>query len=169
MPIYQRTCRRCPHSWETLKRVGRRHDPEPCPLCGGESGLGVVGFSLKVDGPRQTPPRGREAVHRRHGGGASVLNRETGGYRPAITHRTRCIKEGKDRNVAILSSLPEGLSLNCEVCGYQWIYQEATAEYPLVEGVREDYRKGTSFHMNESGMRNPRGDPKNEYEKPERA
>lgn len=82
-------------------------------------------------------PRPKSEFKKRDGGGKAALVHETGNYRPAVTHNTYCPNEKRWRNVAILANAGNGRKwLNCEVCGWQWIYREETAPNPLVPGYK---------------------------------
>lgn len=100
-----------------------------------------------VETPKEKMPnqRAKPKYVQRMGGGVAYKN-EYGNYRPAITHHTRCPKEGRQRNVAVLNDLPGvGLRLNCEACGWQWVHQEATAPDPLIQGIDTRLSPGKKY------------------------
>ena len=140
MPLYQRKCDSCGKTFEVYRSVARR-EPVACE-CGGSSCLlpatfhvGAAPAPVAVGGGSKTS---RPRYQKRAGGGMAF------GGRPMVTHHTRCPK-GHDANVAILGKLPEGLRVNCERCGYQWIYQAKTAAYPLVPGTKSSLRRPLRF------------------------
>lgn len=168
MPLYRRRCDN-DHDFEVLRSVKRMGNPELCPECGETSQHMVAGFSMRVSSTQEaTKPyeqpakRGPQTLHRMAGGKA-VVNKQTGGYRPAITHHTWCPQENHERNVAILGKVNEGQRLNCEYCGYLWIFNKETSNYPLVEGVKESLRRPLRFT---AGVQR---NPESGYQGPERA
>lgn len=96
----------------------------------------------------------------RGGGGKAVRVKETGGWRPALTHNTKCPKCSRMRNVAVTSKVVGAHLVTCEACGYSWLHKAETAEVPLNTGVEEAYRPPRTIHMNSdvplhSGYRAP--------------
>ena len=78
-------------------------------------------------------------------GGGKAAKDEKNLYRPALTHNTRCPKEGKWRNMAVLNDLGFAVRVCCEGCGYTWLHQSATAAYALLKGVKNSYRPGKTY------------------------
>ena len=77
----------------------------------------------------------------RPGGGAAYRVKDTGGWRPAVTHHTRCPNCNKIRNVAVLHEMDSGIfRVNCEWCGYQWLHRVFDAPMPLTRGTSEAFR-----------------------------
>lgn len=151
MPLLDYSC--VEHGpFEALRRAGAVSSA-PCPTCEATSprtytavgGLRIErAYDRQVDG--KLPAAGRKEQDRA-GGGKAVVVKETGGYRPALTHHTQCPKERRFRNVAVLAEMPYGVRLNCEVCGYIWVYHAKTTDIPLVAGVDESLRPGKRFFM----------------------
>ena len=140
-------------TFDAFKRAGRPVETAPCPTCG-EAAV-RAGFTPTV-APRtdlpydrqvhgKIPPIGRKQTAREGGGAAAVT--DTGSYRPALTHHTRCPKEQRFRNVAVLAAFDYGRRVCCEACGYMWIHQPATTDVPLTRGVNESLRPAKRFFM----------------------
>ena len=88
--------------------------------------------------------------------GQKYSRTDSGKWRPMTTHKTVCPSEGLWRNVAILADNgPIGLRLNCEVCGYLWLYKAETAEYPLLEGASGENTRQVFSAAGNSGYTNP--------------
>jgi hypothetical protein len=88
--------------------------------------------------------------------GQKYSRTDSGKWRPMTTHKTVCPSEGLWRNVAILADNgPMGLRLNCEVCGYLWLYKAETAEYPLLEGASGENTRQVFSAAGNSGYTNP--------------
>ncbi len=155
MPLYEYRCEACSTGFEAVRSVRQRDVPASCPHCGepADKVFSGSGLNIKVEvtpdheAPyiRPSSKPGARQVLNRAGGGRAILNRETGGYRPALTHHTRCPDEKRQRNVAVLGKFPYGLRLNCEACGYVWIHQESTAPDPLLEGYERELTPGQRY------------------------
>lgn len=159
---------RCPEHGDFEKFIRRAGESAtaPCPSCSSESKRVYSAvrairrqYDRQVDG--EFGSTSRPKTMKRAGGGVAVMNPETGGYRPAITHNTVCPKEGKWRNVAVLGEFSYGRRVNCEACGYVWIHQDSTAANPLRAGVDETYRPPRRVFMDGT-------DRGGKYESPER-
>lgn len=145
MPLLDIECR-AGHRSEVLKRGAANNGPISCPECGGESKRLYSGFTFGVkethhEASPKDPPKNRPKFIDRMGGGKAALD-ENKMYRPAVTHNTKCPKEGKWRNMAILNDLGFAVRVCCEGCGYTWLHQESTAANPLFKGVVSRYRPG---------------------------
>ena len=151
MPLYDFSCGT--HGvFEQYTRMGATS--APCPQCEADSSREFAitsfpkvhrPFDKQVDG--HLPPRERQQVIDRAGGGKAGVVKDTGGYRPLITHNTVCPNEKRWRNVAVLADLPWGQRLNCEACGYVWVYQAGSTDLPLNDWVESSYRPSTTVHM----------------------
>lgn len=151
MPLFDYRCE--DHgTFEAFKRRGATS--APCPTCGAEAGRVFVAapvskraYDQSIDG--KFPNKNKPKVMERMGGGRAAQVKETGGYRPMLTHNTVCPKEGKWRNVAVLAAFPYGKHLCCEACAYTWVYSQSNGyDVPLNHGVREDLRPSRTIHMN---------------------
>ena len=93
MPLYEYRCE-SGHSFEELRKVGGRSNPAPCPDCGSEASpqlstfLSPHAYDGQVEG-RQFDKTRPEHISRGGDGGAG-MGKETGGYRPSLTHHTEC-------------------------------------------------------------------------------
>lgn len=159
MPIYLMRCEQG-HEAEVLRSVANRDNPSICGDCTAPSHRVMAAFHTRVDDTPAFEDDGRTygdryhermvnasrpAVIERSGGGRAVKVQETNGYRPACTHNTRC-PQGHWANVAILSEqAPWGKRLNCDRCGYVWLYNAETAEYPLREGYDKSFAAPLRF------------------------
>lgn len=147
MPIYLMRCEH-EHTEEVVRGVANRDNPYSCSVCSAPSHRVMAPFHTRIDDTPAFEDDGRTYGDRYHermvnaprpgvidrdGGGRAVKVQETNGYRPACTHNTHC-PQGHWANVAVLADTPWGKRLNCDRCGYLWLYSEATAEYPLREG-----------------------------------
>lgn len=128
----------------------------PCPSCGTDAEKVFAlthlapadkPYDQQVDG--HFPNAHKPKVIDRAGGGKAAQT-HTGGYRPMVTHSTICPSESKWRNVAVLGQYPYGKRLNCEACGYVWIYNGANTDRPLHNEVREEYRPARRIFMDSS-------------------
>lgn len=158
MPMYAVRCDN-DHTGEVFRSVARRDEEDICP-CGAYThrvmawnGAMVVDETPAYDDdlePLSFKKRDRKEFLERAGSGKAALNKDTGGYRPACTHNTKCPK-GHWANVAITADLPYGKRLNCDRCGYVWIYQASTAADPLLEGYNPAFtpaqRYGTGMKL----------------------
>lgn len=155
MPLYEYRCEACSSGFEAVRSVRLLDVPAPCPHCGepadkvfSSSGMNMhVTVTPDQEAPYVKPASlpGAPSVIGRQGGGRAVLNKDTGGYRPALTHHTRCPEEKRQRNVAVLGQMPWGLRLNCEACGYVWLHDEATAPDPLLAGYERELTPGQRY------------------------
>lgn len=152
MPLYDYRCGSCGSGFEAFGRVGAG-ETAPCPDCRGtaERAFSATRFNINMPYDQaihgQFPTKHLPDVVKRQGGGVAIKNKETGGYRPALTHNTRCPKEGKWRNVAVLGEFPYGLRLVCEACDGLWIYNASLTDVPLNSGVDESLRPPRTIHM----------------------
>lgn len=163
MPLYDYHCGK--HgSFEAFRKVGVSQEA-PCPSCGEASTRQFSApnfthsrpYDQAVDGEMKYD--GKDEMTRQ-GGGKAVRVKETGGWRAALTHHTKCPKCNRIRNVAILTETAGAKMLACEVCDYSWMYRATDADTPLFNGVEETLRPGKQFHMNpdvpmNSGYRPP--------------
>lgn len=152
MPLYEYRCE-SGHSFEALRKAGGRGDPAPCPDCGGEAApqfstfLSPHAYDTQVEG-KQFDKNRPEHV-RRGGGGGGMMNKETGGYRPTLTHNTECPRHKAWTNVAILTKTQYGQRIEGE-CGCQWVHQAATASSPLIKGTKGYLGAGQKFFGGEA-------------------
>ena len=124
----------------------------PCPSCGGTASRQFTApnfthsrpYDQAVDGVMAYD--GKDEMTRK-GGGKAVRVKETGGWRAAVTHHTKCPKCNKLRNVGIMTEELGAKLVACEVCDYSWLHRASDAEVPLMDGVDESYRPGKTFHM----------------------
>lgn len=142
MPIYAYGCE-AHGEFEVVRSVAKMSSPAHCPECGEEGEKSWNGYSFVVRTHvadhvlnRYTKEAANKPqVIERAGGGKAVLNPETGGYRPAVSHNAECPNEGgRRRNVAVLAKFGRfQYRLACE-CGYFWLYDSRHAD-DLVEGT----------------------------------
>ena len=166
MPLYDYQCD-SHGTFEAFKKVGASQEA-PCPACGEVSKRQYVAptfthsrpYDQAVDGEMRYD--GRDEMDRA-GGGKAVRVKETGGWRPALTHNTECPKCHKMRNVAIMGVMVGAKLVACEACDYSWLHRADDAACPLFEGVDESYRPGKQFNMN------PETPMTSGYKPPERA
>lgn len=149
MPLLEVQCS-SGHTSEVLKRGGASNGPFSCAICNEPAKRLWSGFGFSVQEVQyEAPPRDPDNKHApefidRMGGGKAAKTSENL-YRPAVTHNTKCVKEGKWRNMAILNDLGFAVRVCCEGCGYTWLHQQETAANPLREGVKNAYRPGKNY------------------------
>ena len=145
--------------YRPLSRMDEAPEPGAVRLFSAPALLRVDRANDVVVGTRRNKP----AVLKREGGGTAVLNRQTGGYRPALTHQAFCPICGQMRMVAILGVQGERrnrTTVNCE-CGYVWIHSYGAPTMPgdgspLVEGydgsLRIGQQSGSKYEAPERGV-----------------
>ena len=150
MPLLEIQCGNG-HTSEVLQRRGGGNTPLLCPTCGENANRNwSAGFGFNVKethyaAPPKDPNNKAKPEFIDRMGGGKAAKTENNLYRPAITHNTKCPKEGKWRNVAILNDLKFARRLCCEGCGYTWLYRAETAPNPLFDGTQEKYRPGKTY------------------------
>ena len=139
--------------FEAFKRI-KGPSTAPCPYCGQDAekvfSITTMTFNREYDQSIDGvfPNAGKAEVMNRGGGGKAVQVKETGAYRPVVTHSTKCPKENKWRNVAVTSAMAGAVLVTCEGCDYSWLHRSSDAADPLLEEVVEAYRPGITFNMN---------------------
>ena len=147
MPLYEYRCE-SGHSFEELRKVGGRSNPAPCPDCGLAASprlstfLSPHAYDAQVEGKQFDKTRPEHIS--RGGDGGAVMVKETGGYRPSLTHHTECPRHKKWTNVAVLGQVQGGNRVEGE-CGCQWIHRARDAGSPLVKGAKGYLGAGQKF------------------------
>lgn len=150
MPLLEVQCSNG-HLSEVLARGGAANNgPFACVECGEPAKRQWSTFGFNVNHTEYAAVE--KDPDNRHGpefiermGGGMMARDENNLMRPALTHSTRCPKESRWRNVAIINDLNFAKRLCCEGCGYTWLYRGETAADPLLNEVKNEYRPGDNF------------------------